>query len=207
MPIAAALGSLRQEFAQCDQLIANAHKTELSGAHFLSEVDRKQVIVAAFLNLFIAWETFVECSLAHFMAGAATLSGAVPTRYVCPPDDECARRIVVGTARYFDYANHENLKKVVRLYFENGYPFEPAVSSSTLVLADLRAMRNASAHLTSTTQAGLEAVAQRVLTVAVPGIELSDLLMRTHPGSSSGNTVFAEYRDILSAIAEVIANG
>src|SRR3546814_3395731 len=55
-------------------------------------------------------------------------------------------------------------------------------------------MRNASAHITSTTKAALEALAQRVFSTPRPGIDLYSFLTAIHPGSATGNSVFAEYR-------------
>ena len=58
--------------------------------------------------------------------------------------------------RYFDFANHEYVKKIVRMYFDKGYPYEPHLSAITVDLSDLRIMRNASAHISSSTQVTLE---------------------------------------------------
>lgn len=46
---------------------------------------------------------------------------------------------------------------------------------------DLRTMRNASAHISSTTQTALESLAQRIFRTPRPGIVLYDLLMAADP--------------------------
>jgi hypothetical protein len=163
--------------------------------------------VAAFLNLFVAWEEFLEVSISNFMAGSPTLSGAVPNKFVSPPTAEAARTMVIGVSRYFDYANHEHVKRLASIYFQNGYPLQPHLESITTDLADLRTMRNASAHLSSTTQTALEALALRILGTPQPGITLYKLLTQVDPRPARGNTVFAEARDTLLAAAELIANG
>lgn len=207
MSIAKTLLKFRRDAAQCDRLIANSHKTERSGKSFLTEKDRNQVIVASFLNFFIAWEFFLEDCLAKYMTGARTISGKTPRRFVSPKTLGAARKMTMGTNRYFDYANHDHFKKVVCIYFDNGYPFEPIISSSTSVLADMRIMRNASAHISSSTQTSLDSLAQRIFTVPQPGIDLSTMLVMTRPGAPVGSTVFSEYRDKLLIMADLIAKG
>lgn len=207
MPIALALATFIQRSAQCDSLIANAHKVDVHGAALFPTLDRQQITVAVFLNLFVAWEEFLETTLTNFMAGAPTLSGTQPVRFAVPSTVGMARAMVIGMNRYFDYANHEYVRRAVSMYLENGYPFEPHIGSILSNLADLRTMRNASAHLSSTTQMSLESLAQRIIGTPQPGIDLYALLTHIDPKSAFGNTVFAEHRDTLLAAAHMISTG
>ena len=129
MPLANALAIFKADVAQCDSLIATAHSTDAAGNALFSIVDRRQITVAAFLNLYVAWETFLESSLAELMVGNATLSGSVPVKYVSPVSVDAARELVIGAQRYFDYGNHDYVRRVVRMYFQNGYPYEPHLSA------------------------------------------------------------------------------
>src|SRR5580693_842870 len=104
MTVTATLSEFRTALVQCDSLIANAHKADAAGAPFFPAIDREQITTAAFLNMFIAWEKFLEDTLAHLMAGAQTISGNSPTKYVSPTSHGEAKTMVVGTQRYFDYA-------------------------------------------------------------------------------------------------------
>ena len=192
---------------QCDRLIANAHQTDAVGEPVLPELDQRQITVAAFLNLYVSWETFLEESLISLMAGSPTISGKAPVRYVSPPTAEAARLLVIHVQRYFDYGNHDNVRKIVSMYFDKGYPFEPHLSAINTDLSDLRTMRNASAHITSSTQTALEALAQRIFSTPRSGIDLYSLLTTTDPRSASGNTVFAESREKLLVVAGLVANG
>lgn len=207
MSVAHALSRLRAKAAQVDSLVANSHRTDSAGAPLFPTTDRQQITVAAFLNLFIAWEEFLEATLTDLMAGEPTISGVFPIKYVAPPTAAIARGIVIGVNRYFDYSNHEYVRKIVSMYFKNGHPFEPHISAISSDLADIRIMRNASAHLTSTTQIALEALAQRIFTTPRPGIDLYTVLTTADPRSTTGNTVLAESRDKLLAVAQLIANG
>ena len=207
-----ALGQILFDFngsvAQCDGLIANAHQTNGAGGPFLfPAVDRQQITVAAFLNLFIAWETFLELSLSEFMTGNLTTNGTAPVKYVSPLHVEAAREFVIGVRPYFDYGNHENIRKVVRMFFQNGYPFEPHLSGIFSELSDLRTMRNASAHISSTTQTALESLALRISGQPQAGISLYQLLTMTDPRSVTGETVFLGYKNKLLVTAELISRG
>jgi len=207
MPIAQTLASLHAKSAQCDSLIASAHRLDSAGVPLFPGPDRELITVAAFLNLFVAWEEFLESAMSHFMAGAATLSGAAPVRYAVPPTADAAKKMVIGVGRYFDYANHEFVRRMVAMYFDRGYPFEPHLGSIHTDLADIRTMRNASAHLSSTTQTALEALAQRIFGAPRPGVTLYAMLTAPDPRSANGSTVLAEARDKLLAAAQLIAQG
>lgn len=207
MPIAQALSTLRTKSAQCDSLIANAHRLDVAGAPLFPQIDREQITVAAFLNLFVAWEEFLESAMSQFMIGASTLSGVPPVKYISPPDADAAKKMLIGGNRYFDYANHDLVRRMAQLYFQNGYPFEPHLSSIVSSLADLKTMRNSSAHISSSTQVALEGLAQRIFGIPKPGISLYVMLTAVDPRSTIGNTVLAEARDTLLVTAQLIANG
>lgn len=207
MSLSDSLAEFKANALQCDKLIANAHRTDAHGIALLPAIDQRQITVASFLNLYIAWETYLESVLTKLMSGECTISGAVPTRYVSPPSVEKARSLVSGVQRYFDYGNHEYVRKVVNMYFDQGYPFEPHLGSINTDLADLRTMRNVSAHITSTTRAALEGLAQRIFSTPQPGIDLYTILIAVDPRSAGGNTVFTECRQKLEIAAELIANG
>jgi hypothetical protein len=207
MALAQVLLEFKDSVAQCDSLIGNAHKVDAAGASVLSTLDQQQITVAAFLNMFIAWETFLEASLTELMTGIRTISGTAPNRYVRPVDLTAARKLIVWIGRYFDYANHQNLIKVVTMYFEHGYPYEPHLSAIYSDLEDLRTMRNASAHVSSTTQTALESLAVRILGQPQPGVSLYQLLTMLDPRSAAGETIFLTYKNKLVVTAELISQG
>jgi hypothetical protein len=157
--------------------------------------------------MFKAWEAFLEESLACLMTGATTVGGGSPVKYVAPRDEQAARQMVIGAQKYFDYANHDNVRKIVRMYFDQGYPFEPHISAIFSDLADLKTMRNASAHISSSTQTPLESLANRIFAGPRPGITLYQLLMAVDPRSPAGDTVFLTYKNKLIVAAELISNG
>jgi hypothetical protein len=207
VPIAQAVAVLNAKAAQCDSLIANAHRMDAAGAHLFPQLDREQITIAAFLNLFVAWEEFLEALFSSFLTGAPTLSGSMPVKHASPPNADIAKGMLIGTNRYFDYANHDNVRKMASIYFQDGYPFEAPLSAVFSDLGDLRTMRNASAHISSTTQRALEALAQRIFGVPRLGISLYVMLTEIDPRSAQANTVYAEARQKLLVTAQLIAHG
>lgn len=201
------LADFISDVAQCENLIANAHKEDSAGRTIFPLLDRQQVTVAAFLNMFIAWEKFLEDSITNLMAGSPTIGGTAPIKYVSPLTTSAAREMVSGGNNYFDYAAHDKLKKIINLYFQNGYPFEPHIGSIYSDLSDMKTMRNAAAHRVSSTQIALESLAGRIFGQQKPGIDLYALLTSFHPQFTPPKSVFTFYKDKLVVVAELIANG
>lgn len=169
--------------------------------------DREQITVAAFLNLFIAWEGFVESAMSDFMMGDATVGGNQPVKYVSPVSREHSVKMVIHTLKYFDFANHDNVRRLAKLYFDNGYPFEAPLSSIISDLIDLKTMRNSCAHISSTTGTALEALANRILGQPQPGITVYQLLTMIDPRATGNATVYTVHRDKLLVAASLIAQG
>jgi len=208
MALVQILTDFKSSVAQCDNLIANAHRTDAAGAPLLPVIDQRQITVAAFLNFFIAWESFLEATLADVMTGAVPTSGNIPVKFVAPPTIGAANEMIIGVMRYFDYANHSNVRKIVRMYFQTGYPFEPHMGAIFSDLDDLRTMRNASAHISTPTQAALEALATRIFGQPRPGITLYQLITAIDPRSGQAREpVFITYKNKLRVTAELIAAG
>lgn len=170
-------------------------------------IDREQITVAAFLNMYIAWETFLESTTSAFLSGSPTINGTLPAKFAAPPTSAAAREMIVGINRFFDYGNHQIFGKMVSIYFDQGAPFQPHLNAIRSTLDDMKAMRNASAHVSTTTQLALEAVALRLLGRPSPGVTLYQLLTAPYPRGAGNSTVFQNCRDLLITTAELIANG
>jgi hypothetical protein len=208
MALAQILADFKSSVTQCDSLIANAHKANAAGTSLLPIMDQRQITVAAFLNLFIAWESFLEAALADLMTGGVPASGNAPVKFVAPSDTSAANQMVIGVMRHFDYANHLNVRKIVSMYFQAGYPFEPHLGAIYSDLDDLRTLRNASAHISTTTQRALEGLAARVFGQPRPGIVLYEFITAIDPRSGAAKEpVFITYRNKLIVTAELIAAG
>jgi len=207
MTLGASLAALQTESAQCAALIASAHRLDPMGAPLFSTPEREMITTAAFLNSFKLWERFLEESITKYLSGKRPIGGAYIKKRASPVDEEAAKNMLIGVMKFFDYANLDYVRKIAKIYFDAGGPYEPHLSAVFTDLGDLRIMRNAAAHTSSTTQASLEGLAQRIFLTPQPNITLYDMLLRTDPRSATGETVFASYQAKLLATAELIARG
>lgn len=205
MSLACILAKFQDELYQCELLIQHIHMQDKNKHFVFPLIDQRQVTVAAFLNMFIAWEGFLESAFSEYMMGEKTISGRQPIRYVFPPTADAAKGILIGTQRFFDYGNHEFVIKAARLYFKDGEPFEPHLSGIVSDLSDMRTMRNWSAHITSTTQTALEGLAQRIFTKPKPNIDLYTLLISDDPRDGGNKTVISCCKDKLFLCATLIS--
>jgi len=208
MSMKIALKQFNLDVAQCDGLIATAHRVDAAGQFIFSAQDRKQITITAFLNLFIAWEAFLEASIPLMMTGKKTINGSRPRKFVSPKTLEKANRILLHTnTKFFDFSNHDFVRTVITNYFDQGFPFQPHLSGLHSDLGDMKTIRNACAHISSSTQNALEVLALRVFGAPHVGIGVYDLLTAIDPKSPIGDTVFNSYKNRVAVAVDLIAKG
>ncbi len=125
--------------------------------------------------MFVAWESFIEASFTKFLCGEPSTTGLQIVCCATPRDLEHAQKMVIGVMKYVDWSHPEVIRKLAAIYFEDGHPFSTLISAIQSDLFDLRTIRNAAAHITSTTTHQLDALGQRklrrpCLNIGVPAI-------------------------------------
>jgi hypothetical protein len=165
------------------------------------------IVEAALLRTFVAWETFLESSFVQYMMGEVTASGRMIPCYASPPSLEHAMRMLIGTLTFVDWSAPDKVRKLAKLYFPGGDPFETVISSVTSDIYDLKSIRNASAHTSSTTQRALDGLASRKLQTPVANISVTDFVLTVDPTSPVGGTILQNYVTVLDAAATRIAYG
>jgi hypothetical protein len=204
MSLVDSLNNFRLGVAQVDSYMATAYVADANGVDIFDDAGKDFIVSSAFLKLFIAWEAFVEDIFAKYLIGEPSTDGTAVVKHVTPRDRDHALRILIGTQKYVDWANHEIVKRLANLYLENGEPLRTNLSSINAELADLKTIRNAAAHLSSTTQPQLDALASRVLGSAVTGTTVAKFVTKLHPNDAT-KTVLQYYQGILDIAAENIA--
>lgn len=180
----------------------------LANAHFNDENNSDVnhfIIESSFLKMFIFWEEFLEKSFLSYLNSETSLQTPLPIIYISPPDAEHAGKMLIGTQKYVDWANHEIVKRLACLYMENGAPYQAALDSISTELSDLKNIRNRAAHSSSTTDRAFHAVQRRVLNKPNSSLNICDFLMHAHPRIHNKN-ILECYQDTLSAAAFNIAN-
>jgi len=207
MPLIDALTTFRGAVAEANSFITLAFKQDTSGNYILSANQQDFLTDSAYLRVFIAWETFLENTFVRYMLGEHSILGNIVTSYVRPLDDQHANRLLIGTQKFVDWSDPQTVKKLCNLYFSPGNPIDTFVSSMASDLSDLKTIRNAAAHLSSTTRKQLDALGTRKLKKTCTNLKVSDYILAVDPVSKTNDTILTSYLNLLDVCAEGIANG
>ncbi len=207
MPLIDSLSTYRVSVAEANSFIVLAFQQGDDGNYTLPQNQREFIIDSAYLKLFIAWETFLETSFIQYMLGEPSILGNAITRYVQPTDEQHANSLLIGTQKYVDWSNPDIVKRLCNLHFASGNPFDTFISSIRTDLFDLKTIRNAAAHLTSTTRKQLDSLGTRKLKRPCKNLKVSDILFAVDSDSAANETILTTYLNKLDVSAEGIANG
>jgi hypothetical protein len=200
------LNTFRAGVAAADGLIVAAHQVDAATAAPLWSLAHRQVITqAAFLSAYIAWESFLEGVFSDYMRGLPSAAGNSFVRYCSPRDDAHCSSMLIGSNKYVDYSNPDILRKLAKLYLQNGAPLEGVLAAIHGDLFDLKTVRNAAAHLSSTTSAPLDALASRKLGAPVANITVYDFILRPDP-NAPGATILQSYLAQLDNAANAVVH-
>ncbi|MGY6588813.1 MAG: hypothetical protein ACXIUB_11080 [Wenzhouxiangella sp.] len=204
MSLSDCVSDFRSGVSKINTIIQKAYDTDSGGNDIFSDYQKHFIVSSAFLKMFIYWESFIEESFVNYLIGEASTDGTYVNRFVTPNNRTHALKLLIGTQKYVDWANHEIVKRLANLYLEDGEPFSTNISAITTDLADLKTIRNAAAHLSSTTQHPLDALASRVLGRQVSNTVVGQFIVQLHPTNAS-KTILQNYQDVLDVAAENIA--
>lgn len=207
MALIDSLNDFRNSIVQAKSFIAIAFMMDTAGNYLLVPTQRDFIADSAFMKIFIAWESFLESATIRYMLGEQSISGTPVTRYVQPLDQAHAHKMLIGTQKYVDWANPEIVRKLCNIFFDPlSNPFNTFISSINSDLIDLKTIRNAAAHLSSTTSAQLNSVAGRILRRVVLNTTVSQLIFSIVPASPARQTVLDMFLSKLDIAASGIAN-
>lgn len=207
MPLVDSLTNFRASITEANSYVSIAFRRNRSRRYIFTSSERDFITDSAFLKIFIAWETFLEHSFIQYSLGEPSILGRTVVRYVSPLDERHANSLLVGTQKYVDWSNPEIVRRLSGLYFPPGNPYQTVVGGINSDLFDLKIIRNAAAHLTSTTRTQLDSLATRKLQRPCVNTTVSGLLFAVDPSVVTGDTILDSYLIMLDVAAEAIANG
>lgn len=205
MPLSETLVNYRNSISQVNDYISLAYQTTENGEELLTDDKKEFIVTSAFLKMFIAWEELLEDVFLQYLLGEKSINNTEVIRFVIPNNRDHANKILIGTQKYVDWANHEIVIRLSKLFFEDGEPFSTALNSINSHLADLKIIRNASAHISTTTQMKLDSLASRKTNSNISGAKVSDLIM-TISREDSTKTILQYYQLLLDITAENLTN-
>ena len=205
MLVSDAVAQFQLKIVEIESFIQDAFALNIDGSYHFGKSFRSFVVESSLVKLFIAWEEFLEECFTCYSMAQPSLSGMAYVRYTIPTDIVHAKSMAVGTQKFVEWGNPSIVITLCKLYLQNGEPFRSVISSINQDLLDLRTIRNAAAHLSSTTKRAFEGVATRLLGLSGAGMTVSDLLLSPHPESTTNETVLMVYTKILHAAITAIA--
>lgn len=204
MPVIDCLNDFKNSIIEARSFIAIAFQVDAAGTYLLPQNQIDFITESAFLKIFISWETFLERVFVQYMIGEPSILGNVVGRYVSPVDEEHARKVLIGTQKYVDWASPDIVRKLSTLYFHPINPINTFISSSASDIFDLKIIRNSAAHSSSTTSVQLDALGTRKLQKACSNLTVASFIFDNDP-SVAGQTILDSYLLILQACAQGIS--
>lgn len=205
MTLADCLQKYRDSVIKADSYLTSAFTKNPDGSYLYDNEHINFIVDAAFLKFYISWESFLESVFIAFIQGELTMEGTQIPKFVSPRDEKHACDLLIGTNTYFDWSNPELVRKLSKLFFEETNPINQNLLSISDSLFDLKTIRNAAAHISSTTQKKLDGVASKLLGHTQVGISVTSLITSIRP--SEADTFWEYYVKLLDIVAENICKG
>lgn len=214
--VSVALRDFLESVRQSEELprhVAELRSSCSGGPSILPRREFEMVVELAFLQLFLAWEEFLEESFIRYLCGSASPSGQKFRRLIKPQSQETARTFLMVNRRYVDWTEPGMLRPLAESMFENGGSFS-VLSTAGRALREMRTIRNRIAHRSGSARTAFETLVRECLGyVPKPPLTPGAFLLRnrpTHHATASNrktprSTFFSYYSSTVTALANLIA--
>lgn len=204
MSLLQSLNEYRNSVQESSDNITAAFQVNAVGDYIFESNIRVLITEASFLKIFISWERFLEQSFIKYLTGKKSISNNKINSCVKRIDMNRAADIIKGTNKYIDWSNPDIILRLAKLYFGMSNPYSDHLNPIKTDLFDLRTIRNAAAHLSTTTNTSFDSLASRVLKENKSGVNVADFILSLVPETT--DTVIDYYSNILDITSENIAN-
>jgi len=116
----------------------------------------------SFLQIFLAWEDFLDQTFIGYMCGGKTASGYRPKSFIKPINMKHARDVLRGARPFVDWLNGQEVIDRAKLYFNDGEPYCKALQGALVKLDEMKTIRNAIAHRSEKSRLELENCCRRI---------------------------------------------
>jgi hypothetical protein len=158
-----------------------------------------KIIELSFLEIFLAWEKFLEDSLIDYLL--VKKNSRKFHCYIRPRSVKHILEILQEGRLYADFANTEFILRVANTYFRNGEPFNSSIRLHKTSIDDIKTIRNAIAHDSSNSMEKFQKLVRRHLGTLPRGATPGSFLY----SSSNPNICYLKfYADILEKAAHAI---
>ncbi|MCM1569402.1 MAG: hypothetical protein NC081_08145 [Roseburia sp.] len=194
---------MRAYHGQCsmiaDSTIIEQGNLQFKGHSFSHEM-YLAIVENCFMQIYLAWEAFLEKSFISYLQNASDLQGNSYLRYGLPVNDEHAYDMLRGTKSYPDWTNIDEVNRLAKIYFEHSGPFV-ILKTPPAEFLEMKTIRNRISHVSTNSQKQFNTLLAR--NIAQTNIQPGDYLMMF---KSAGQTYFTFYVCMLKDYVEAICN-
>jgi hypothetical protein len=174
--------------------------------HPLTQSRRFLITELSFLQIFNAWEEFLEETFIHYMCGHKTQSGYSPILKVRLSEATLHQASVTvnqGKA-YSDWSRSDEVMNRARIYFDKGEPFATAIENSYNMLEEMRKIRNGIAHSSTHSREKFSELVRQKIGYLPRNMGPGRFLLQDISGS--GQTLLYNYGSLLKVLGRVIVH-
>lgn len=164
---------------------------------------RDLIVERAFMDVFEAFESYLESMFICYMMGQAGLNGASVVRYVMPINSEHAEKILCGKEQYVDFTSRQMIMKYADNFFQGGRPFT-YLSNISQDFEDMKKIRNEISHKSLKSRREFEGLVRSRIASMPPSITVATFLLTTMPRGRM--SFFTHYVDVVDGTIQSLAN-
>jgi len=189
----------RQSLMMIDSTILYQSNLQHDG-HLFSKDMYNAIVEHCFMQIFLAWETFLEKSFISYLQNATDLQGTSYNRYGAPQDDIHAYNMIKGTKNYPDWTNISDVICLSNIYFDSAGAYA-VLSSFSPEIEAIKTIRNRISHVSEKSVRQFNNLLAR--NIAQTDLNVGDYLMLLKDGRQ---TYFTYYIELLKDYVEAICN-
>ena len=160
------------------------------------------IVESCFMQIYLAWENFLEKSFVAYLQNATDLKGQTYSRYGFPTDDNHSYNMLKGTKSYPDWTNIDDVNYLAKTYFDASGPYA-IISSPHTDFLDMKIVRNRISHISEKSTKSFNRVLAK--NIAQTNLSPGEYLM-LFKDSSVAQTYFTYYVDMLKDCVDAICN-
>lgn len=184
----------------CDSTILYQNGIEFEG-HCFSKKMYDAIVEHCYMEIYLAWENFLENSFILYLNAGVDLQGNSYVRYGIPTDKEHAYNMIRGTKNYPDWTNISDVKYLANIYFENYGPYS-IIENIPIEFADIKTIRNRISHISEKSIKSFGKLLSKTI-IQSTNIGVGDFLMTF---KDSRQTYYTYYTEFLKDCVEAICN-
>jgi len=198
-----------QGISQSQHLAAAAHVWILptygpSNPKFTTK-HQNMLIELAFLKCFLAWERFLEESFILYLMGKKSPRRFAPKRFIEPPTREYAIQLVLPEGRqYANWDDPETVQSRAQRFFIKGGPYKSVLSANAYLFKELRVIRNAMVHHSSSSQGKFQGLVRQKIGALPLKMNVGTFLSTTQPNSNPPISFLDDYLNRMICAAKQI---